>query len=46
LVALERVLEESELLIIAAPHREYRTLELDGRQIVDVWGFLGTGIRL
>ena len=46
LVPLDRVLAESEILILAAPHRQYRTLELDGRQVVDVWGFLGNGIRL
>ena len=46
LVSLERVLQESDVLILAAPHRLYRSLELDGRQIVDIWGFLGNGIRL
>jgi UDP-N-acetyl-D-mannosaminuronic acid dehydrogenase len=46
LAPLERVLQESDVLIIAAPHRQYRALELDGRQIVDIWGFLGNGIRL
>ena len=46
LVPLERVLDASDVLIVAAPHKQYRTLELDGRQIVDIWGFLGNGIRL
>lgn len=42
---LEKVLRESELLVIAAPHRAYRKLELDGRDVVDVWGITGP-IRL
>jgi hypothetical protein len=39
------VLNESELLIVAAPHRAYRKLELDGREVVDIWGITGP-IRL
>jgi UDP-N-acetyl-D-mannosaminuronic acid dehydrogenase len=42
---LENVLHESDLLIVGAPHRAYRTLELDGREVVDVWGVTGP-IRL
>jgi UDP-N-acetyl-D-mannosaminuronic acid dehydrogenase len=42
---LDRVLKESDLLIVAAPHRAYRTLELDGREVVDIWGITGP-IRL
>jgi UDP-N-acetyl-D-mannosaminuronic acid dehydrogenase len=42
---LESVLRESEVLIVGAPHRAYRTLELDGREVVDVWGITGP-IRL
>lgn len=42
---LEKVLREADLLILAAPHRAYRTLELDGREVVDIWGITGP-IRL
>lgn len=42
---LEKVLHESEVLIVGAPHRAYRTLELDGREVVDLWGITGP-IRL
>jgi UDP-N-acetyl-D-mannosaminuronic acid dehydrogenase len=38
---LDRVLRESDILVIAAPHREYRQLELDGRDVVDIWGITG-----
>jgi len=41
LVPLERVLEESEILIVGAPHRQYRDLDLRGRDVVDIWGALG-----
>jgi UDP-N-acetyl-D-mannosaminuronic acid dehydrogenase len=45
LVPLETVLAEAEILVLGAPHRLYRDLDLSGREIVDIWGALG-GIRL
>ncbi|TMD31906.1 MAG: nucleotide sugar dehydrogenase [Chloroflexi bacterium] len=46
LVPIERVVAESEILILGAPHRAYRGLQLGGRDVVDVWNAMGTGIRL
>ncbi|MEJ7749080.1 MAG: nucleotide sugar dehydrogenase [Candidatus Limnocylindrales bacterium] len=46
LVSLECVLSESDVLVLAAPHRRYRDLEVGGKDVVDVWGALGQGIRL
>ena len=43
--SLDSVLRDSDVLVIAAPHRAYRTLELDGREVVDIWGITGP-IRL
>jgi UDP-N-acetyl-D-mannosaminuronic acid dehydrogenase len=42
---LEKVLRESDILVIAAPHKSYKALELDGREVVDIWGLTGP-IRL
>jgi UDP-N-acetyl-D-mannosaminuronic acid dehydrogenase len=44
-VTLDEVLKNSDVLVIGAPHRDYRTLELDGRDVVDIWGITGP-IRL
>jgi len=44
-VSLDEVLKESDVLVIGAPHRAYRELELDGREVVDIWGIIGP-IRL
>jgi UDP-N-acetyl-D-mannosaminuronic acid dehydrogenase len=41
---LEEVLRQADVLIIGAPHRIYRDLELDGRDLVDIWGLTGRGI--
>jgi UDP-N-acetyl-D-mannosaminuronic acid dehydrogenase len=46
LESLECVLSESEILILGAPHKPYRGLEVGGKDVVDVWGALGEGIRL
>jgi len=42
---LDRVLKEANVLVIAAPHRAYKKLDLTGREVVDVWGITGP-IRL
>ncbi|MGZ8514907.1 MAG: nucleotide sugar dehydrogenase [Candidatus Limnocylindrales bacterium] len=46
LVPLERVLAESDVLVLGAPHRRYRGLEIGGKDVVDVWGAMGAGIQL
>jgi UDP-N-acetyl-D-mannosaminuronic acid dehydrogenase len=46
LTTLDCVLEESEILILGAPHKAYRRLHVGGKDVVDVWGALGQGIRL
>ena len=46
LTTLDCVLQESDILVLGAPHRAYRNLEIGGKDVVDVWGTLGEGIRL
>jgi UDP-N-acetyl-D-mannosaminuronic acid dehydrogenase len=46
LVSLERVLDDAELLIVGAPHRVYRDLDVRGRQVVDIWGAVAGAISL
>jgi UDP-N-acetyl-D-mannosaminuronic acid dehydrogenase len=47
LVPLEDVIAQGEILILGAPHRAYRALAFDaGKDVVDIWGVLGEGIRL
>ena len=42
---LDKVLRESEVLVVGAPHRAYRGLDLGDREVVDIWGITGP-IRL
>jgi len=42
---LIEVVRRSDLLVVAAPHREYRALELPvGKPVVDVWNMFGKGV--
>ena len=43
LAPLDRVLAESDLLVVAAPHAEYRSLAID-KPIVDIWNSQGRGV--
>ncbi|MBU1083969.1 MAG: nucleotide sugar dehydrogenase [Candidatus Omnitrophica bacterium] len=40
LVPLEEVISKSDVLVLCAPHKEYKDLDLKGKPILDVWGFL------
>ena len=46
LMPLADVLAGSEILILGAPHLAYRSLAVSGRDVIDVWGAMGEGIRL
>jgi len=43
LLPLDEVVERSDVLVIGAPHTEYRGLTFD-KPVVDVWNVLGNGV--
>ena len=44
---LEKVIEEADVLIVGAPHREYRDLEFPAsKRVVDIWNIYGKGALL
>ncbi|HEY5934382.1 MAG TPA: nucleotide sugar dehydrogenase [Kofleriaceae bacterium] len=44
LVSLDRVVEESDVLFVATPHQQYRTLAIPpGKAVFDVWSVLPKG---
>ena len=45
LVPHEEVMAQSDLLVIAAPHPEYRGLVTD-KPVADIWNVLGDGVRV
>jgi UDP-N-acetyl-D-mannosaminuronic acid dehydrogenase len=43
-VSPERLVQESDIIILASPHREYLDLEIPSNKImVDIWNFFGKG---
>ena len=45
LLPLQEVLDRADLLVIGAPHEEYRGLATD-KPVADIWGLLGRGVRV
>ncbi|EHB49708.1 nucleotide sugar dehydrogenase [Mycolicibacterium rhodesiae JS60] len=47
LLPLDEVLRRSDLLILGAPHSDYRALAIpDDKPVIDVWNFFGKGAQL
>lgn len=46
LLPVEEVVEQSEILVLGAPHSAYRGLSVGGKDVVDIWGVMGRGIAL
>jgi UDP-N-acetyl-D-mannosaminuronic acid dehydrogenase len=40
ILPLEKVIEDSDILILCTPHSAYKEADLKGKPVVDVWGFL------
>ena len=40
---LKKVLEESDLIIIGAPHSEYKDMRIE-KPVIDIWGMRGDGV--
>jgi UDP-N-acetyl-D-mannosaminuronic acid dehydrogenase len=43
LLPLDEVIRRSDVLVLCAPHAEYRRLDLAGKVLVDVWNVWGNG---
>ena len=42
-VSAEELVRRSDVVILGAPHREYKNLDLAGKKPIDVWNFWGRG---
>jgi len=43
LLPLEEVIEKSDIIIVATPHKLYKDLKLEGKIVADVWNVFGKG---
>lgn len=47
LVTLDEALERSDVLVLGAPHSDYRSLVIPaGKPVIDIWNFFGNGAQL
>jgi UDP-N-acetyl-D-mannosaminuronic acid dehydrogenase len=42
----EELFSRSDLVIVGSPHREYRTLDIRDKWVIDVWNIFGKGCRI
>jgi UDP-N-acetyl-D-mannosaminuronic acid dehydrogenase len=40
ILPFDEVVDRSDMLILCTPHSAYADADLDGKPVVDVWGFL------
>jgi len=45
-VGVETLIKESDIVILAAPHSEYKGLSMKGKHVVDIWNFFGEGVTI
>ncbi len=45
LLPLDEVIDRSDLLVVGAPHPEYRGLATD-KPVADIWDVVGNGVRI
>ncbi len=43
LLPIEKVIEQSDIIIVGAPHKEYKDLNLTGKEVIDVWNMYNMG---
>lgn len=46
LMPVQEVIRKSDLLILCVPHKAYRSLKLEGKKIIDIWGFFDRGVMV
>jgi UDP-N-acetyl-D-mannosaminuronic acid dehydrogenase len=40
---LQDVIDQSDILILCVPHKQYNQLDTKGKKVIDIWGYLGSG---
>ncbi len=45
-VSTEELIRRSDIIIIGTPHKEYKSLTIEGKVVVDVWDIFGKGCQI
>jgi UDP-N-acetyl-D-mannosaminuronic acid dehydrogenase len=40
---LNEVIDQSDILILCAPHKQYKKIDTKNKVVIDIWGYLGNG---
>ena len=43
LIPEQTVIELSDIIVICAPHKQYKEMDFRGKQVIDIWNMLGHG---
>jgi len=46
LIDMETLIKESDIIIIATPHNQYKGLDLANKKVVDIWNILNNGGKI
>jgi UDP-N-acetyl-D-mannosaminuronic acid dehydrogenase len=45
-VSTEELIRRSDIIIIGSPHKEYKSLKIDDKVVVDIWNIFGKGCQI
>lgn len=45
-VSTEELIHRSDIIIVGAPHKEYKQLKVEDKLVVDIWNIFGKGCRV
>ena len=45
-VSTEELIRRSDIIIIGMPHKQYKSLKIEGKLVIDIWNIFGKGCRI
>jgi UDP-N-acetyl-D-mannosaminuronic acid dehydrogenase len=45
-ISTEELIRRSDIVIIGTPHKEYKTLQIEDKEVVDIWNIFGRGCQI
>lgn len=45
-VSTDELIRRSDIVVIGAPHKQYKDLKIEDKQVVDIWNIFGKGCQL
>ena len=45
-VSTEELIRRSDVIIVGTPHKEYKSLQIENKEVVDIWNIFGRGCQI